>query len=365
MKVAIVHFVLLYMSGAEKVLQALSDIYPDADIFTHVYDPTNISSDLKKHKIQTTFINKLPFAKKLYKYYLPLMPYALEELDLLDYDLIISCESGPTKGIVPNPDALHVCYCHSPMRYVWDMYHEYARRRHPMLRFIQAYFIHKLKIWDSSSANRVDLFIANSSFVSKRIKSFYRRPAAVLSPPVDTHQFEIVSGEGDYYLWLGRFVHYKRADIAVEAFNNSNKKLIMIGEGEEFEHLKSKANGNIQMLGFQPFEVMKEKLEHCKALIFPGIEDAGIVPVEAMAAGKPVIAYNKGGLQDTMIDGKTGILFDDQSPGGLQHAIDKFEASSEDFDPKFIKKHGDQYSSEGFKQGFVQLIDEYVQDQKA
>ena len=363
MRVAIIHFVLLYMSGAERVLQALCDQYPDADIFTHVYDPTKISPDIKKHNIQTTFINKLPLAKKLYKYYLPLMPYALEELNLLEYDLIISCESGPTKGIVPNPDALHVCYCHSPMRYVWDMYHEYANRRHPLLRVVQAYFYHRLKIWDTSSADRVDFFIANSSFVKKRIKSYYRREAKVLPPPVNTHQFEIQADTGDYYLWLGRLVHYKRPDIPVEAFKHSDKHLVMIGAGEELETLRKKAGSNTRMLGFQSFDVMKEKLEHCKALIFPGVEDAGIVPVEAMAAGKPVIAYNKGGLKDTMIDGKTGVLYDDQSPAGLMAAVEKFEAMQGEFDPEFIKQHAEKFSYDGFKEKFVQLVDEYVHQQ--
>jgi len=358
MRVAIIHFVLLYMSGAERVLQALSELYPDADIFTHVYDPDNISDDIKKHRIQTTFINKLPWAKSLYKYYLPLMPYALEELDLQDYDLIISCESGPTKGVVPNPDALHISYVHSPMRYVWDMYHEYVSRKHPLLRFIQAYYVHRLKIWDTSSAGRVDVFVANSSFIKKRVKTFYRREAKVLPPPVNTDQFDLGENSGDYYLWLGRLVHYKRPDIAVDAFNNSGKKLVMIGAGEEFEKLRSRAKANITMLGYQPFEVMKEKLENCKALIFPGIEDAGIVPVEAMSAGKPVIALKKGGLKDTMIDGVTGVFFQDQSAEGLMEAVERFEDLQNGFDAKDIRKHAQSFDKEHFKHRFKQIVDE-------
>ncbi len=357
MNVAIVHFVLLYMSGAEKVLEALCELYPEADIYTHVYDPTNISDLIKKHKIKTTFINKLPGARNYYKNYLPLMPYALEQLDLSEYDLIISCESGPTKGIVPNPDSLHVCYCHSPMRYVWDMYHEYTKHKHILLKPIHSYFIHKLKIWDHSTASRVDLFIANSSFVSRRIKKYYRRDSMVLPPPVDIDNFETSAEIGDYYLWLGRFVQYKRPDIAVEAFNKSGKKLIMIGGGEETERLKEQANENIEIMGFQPFDVIKTMLAGCKALVFPGIEDAGIIPVEAMASGRPVIAFNKGGLKDTIIDGKTGLFFNEQTATGLAAAVEEFEAKKDMFDSQFIAEHAKSFSKHNFKVKFKQIVD--------
>lgn len=356
MKVAIIHFVLLYMSGAERVLQALCDAYPDADIYTHVYDPNKISADIKKHRIHTTFINKLPFAKKIYKYYLPLMPYALEELDLQRYDLIISCESGPTKGIVPNPDTLHICYCHSPMRYVWDLYYEYIERKSSLVKPLVAYFIHKLKIWDHSTASRVDLFIANSTFVSRRIKKYYRRDAVILSPPVDTDNFTPAETTGDYYLWLGRFVQYKRPDLAVETFNRNGKKLIMIGEGAELDSVRSKAKSNIEFLGFQSFEVIQKMLAGAKALIFPGIEDAGIIPVESMASGRPVIAYNKGGLKDTLIHGKTGLFFNEQTVESLQQAIDDFESKLTDFDSEFIAEHARQFNKENFKNNFEKIV---------
>jgi glycosyltransferase involved in cell wall biosynthesis len=361
MNVAIVHFVLLYMSGAEKVLEALCELYPDADIYTHVYDPTNISDRIKKHTIKTTFINKLPNAPKYYKYYLPLMPYALEQLDLSGYDLIISCESGPTKGIIPDPDTLHVCYCHSPMRYIWDMYHDYINRKGYFLRIVMAHLIHVLRIWDHTTASRVDLFVANSSFVQKRIQKYYRRDSIVLPPPVETDHFEISEGFEDYYLWMGRLVHYKRPDIAVDAFNTMGKKLIMIGDGEEIQSLRQRANDNIEIMGFQSFEMLQEKLANCQALIFPGVEDAGIIPIEAMASGKPVIAFNKGGLKDTIVDGKTGVFFDKQSAAGLISGVESFESKRDQFEPHYIASQAQRFSKHNFKLAFKRIVAEQLE----
>ena len=359
MKVAIVHFVLLYMSGAEKVLEALSEMYPDADIFTHVYDPENISDVIKKHNIQTTFVQKLPFSKKLYKYYLPLMPIALEELDLSGYDLVISCESGPTKGIIPDPDTLHICYCHSPMRYVWDRSHDYFKNQNGITRYFVKRMIHKLKIWDHSTSSRVDQFIANSTFVSRRIMKYYRRDSIVLPPPVNTKLFKPAKIIGDYYLWLGRFVPYKRPDIAVDAFNKSGKKLIMAGGiGEETKLIKEKAKGNITIMGYQSFEAIQKLLSECKALIFPGIEDAGIIPVEAMASGRPVIAFNKGGVQSTIIDGKTGILFNEQTPEALISAVEHYEKIENSFDPEMLVIHAKQYDKINFIDKLGKIINE-------
>ncbi len=361
MNVAIVHFVLLYMSGAEKVLEALCELYPEADIYTHVYDPTDISSVIKKHNIKTTFINKLPAARTFYQYYLPLMPYALEQLDLSGYDLIISCESGPTKGIIPDPDTLHVCYCHSPMRYIWDMYNDYVDRKSLILRIVLGHLIHVLRIWDHTTASRVDLFIANSSYVAKRIKKYYRMDSLVLSPPVNTDRFEISDKIDEYYLWVGRLVHYKRPDIAVDAFNALGKRLIMIGDGEGIKSLRRKANSNIEIMGFQPFDVLQEKLAKCRALIFPGIEDAGIIPVEAMASGRPVIAFNKGGLKDTIIDGKTGLFFNEQTAAGLASAVVEFETKMAIFDSQLIAEHAKSFSKLNFKLKFKQIIDEQLE----
>ncbi len=359
MKVAIVHFVLLYMSGAEKVLEALSEMYPGADIFTHVYDPENISDVINKHNIKTTFIQKLPFSNKLYKYYLPFMPIALEQLDLSSYDLVISCESGPTKGIVPDPDALHICYCHSPMRYVWDRSHDYLKNKNVITRYFVKRMIHKLKIWDHSTSSRVDLFIANSTFVSRRIMKYYRRDSIVLPPPVNTKLFKPANIIGDYYLWLGRFVPYKRPDIAVDAFNNSGKKLIMAGGiGEETRLIKGKVKDNITILGYQSFEAMQKLLSECKALIFPGIEDAGIIPVEAMAAGRPVIAFNKGGVQSTIIDGKTGILFNEQTSAALQKAVETFEENKSSFISEVLVQHAKQFDKDYFILNFKKIVED-------
>ncbi len=364
MKVAIVHFVLLYMSGAEKVLEALCELYPDADIYTHVYDPNNIPEHIKKHRIKTTFINRLPMARKFYKSYLPFMPIALEQLNLANYDLIISCESGPTKGIVPDPDTVHICYCHSPMRYVWDMYHMYNKRKNPVIRFLSALITHSLKIWDVTTAARVDQFVANSHFVARRINRYYHRSSIILSPPVDTTLFEVAEQHDNYYLWLGRLVHYKRPDIAVNAFNQNGKRLIIIGAGEEFEGLKSYAQPNIELLGYQSFEVIKKYLSRCRALIFPGIEDAGIIPMEAMASGRPVIGFDKGGVQTTIIDGLSGVLFQDQSPAGLVKAIERFEAMEDHFDSAKITAHVVQFDRENFKVSFNQIVTKLISERK-
>ncbi|MBI65987.1 MAG: glycosyl transferase [Candidatus Marinimicrobia bacterium] len=360
MKVAIIHFALLYMSGAERVLEALCELFPNATIFTHAYNPNKISKIINEHPIKTTFIQKLPFSKKLYQYYLPLMPYALEELDLSEYDLIISCESGPTKGIVPNPDAVHICYCHSPMRYVWDMSHDYLKNKNRVMKFFINRMIHKLKIWDHSTSSRVDLFIANSNFVSNRIMKYYRRDSIVLPPPVNTEKFKPSKIIGDYYLWLGRFVPYKRPDIAVDAFNHSGKKLIMVGgSGEETNYIRKKAKDNIIIKGYQSYETIQKLLSECKALIFPGIEDAGIVPVEAMSAGRPVIAFNKGGVQSTIIHKETGILFNEQTTKSLISAIEHFEKIENSFDSEKISDHAKQFD----KLNFINKLEKIINSQ--
>ncbi len=364
MKVAIIHFVLLYMSGAERVLEALCELYPDADIFTHVYDPENIPAHIRKHTIKTTFINRMPGAAKLYKLYLPFMPFALEQLDLSGYDLVISCESGPTKGIIPDPDATHVCYCHTPMRYIWDMYHDYVERKNPVVRFFAAIFTHSLRIWDVTTSARVDQFIANSHFVARRIKRYYHRNSIVIPPPVNTTSFTVAEEDEDYYLWLGRLVHYKRPDIAVKAFNQNGRRLIMIGAGAEYEKLRRSANPNIELLGYQPFEVIKTKLSRCRALIFPGIEDAGIIPVEAMAAGRPVIAFDKGGVESTIIDGMNGVMFQEQTPEGLNLAIERFEKMEDKFDAEKISAHAAQFDKSIFMRSFDEAATRVINERK-
>jgi len=319
------------MRGGEKVLEALCEMYPDADIYTHVYDQKKVSETIRSHNIFTTFISKLPFAKKLYKLYLPLMPIALELLDLTDYDLIISSESGPSKGIIPGPAATHICYCHSPMRYIWDHYHVYRRGASFLAKIMMPVTSHYLRQWDAVSAARTDLFIANSSHVANRIKKYYRRDAVVIHPPVAVDEFAKVdmSEVGDFYLWAGEMVSYKRPDILIDAFNQSGRQLVVIGDGPELKKLQRISKDNIQFHGKVDFDTLKWHFSRCKALIFPGEEDFGIVPVEVLASGRPIIGLAKGGLLDIVGNESVGKLFHTASVEDLQLAINAFEAEPE------------------------------------
>ncbi len=329
MKVALVHYWLVGMRGGEKVLESLCRMFPEADIYTHVAIPERLSDTIRRHKITETFIARLPFARTWYPRYLPLMPLALEALDLTGYDLIISSEAGPAKGVIPGPNTIHLSYCHSPMRYIWDQYYVYRQCAGLLTRILLPFIAHYIRVWDTISATRVDLFIANSHFVSKRIKKYYRREASVVHPPVMVDEFVPVppSEHSDYYLWCGELVSYKRPDIAIEAFNVSRKPLIIIGDGEQRSKLQTMAKPNIVFLGKAPFEILKHHAARCRALIFPGEEDFGIVPLEVQASGRPVIAYAKGGALETVIDGKTGVFFTDASATSLNEAIERFEES--------------------------------------
>ena len=333
-KVAIVHYWLVGMRGGERVLESLCRMFPAADIFTHVADVDQLSDTIRRHRITQTFVGRLPFAKRWYRHYLPLMPMALEALDLTGYDLIISNEAGPAKGVIPRPDALHINYCCSPMRYIWDQYHVYRARAGFFTRLVMPLIAHYLRIWDTVSATRVDHFIADSRHVANRIRKYYRRDCDVVYPPVMVDEFlPVAQGErGDYYLWCGELASYKRPDLAIAAFNLTGKPLIVIGDGDERKRLEAIANPNIRFLGKASFADLKFHVARCRALIFPGEEDFGIVPLEAQSSGRPVIAFAKGGALETVIDGQTGVLFNDQSAEGLNGAIVKFEASGLEFD---------------------------------
>ena len=355
-RTAIIHYWLVNMRGGERVLEALCELYPEADIYTHVLDEDAISSFLRQRNIKTTFINRLPWAKKLYQAYLPLMPLALEQLNLSGYDLVISSESGPAKGVIVGPNTLHVCYCHSPMRYLWDMHSDYLIDASLPVRLLFPLLAHYLRIWDRHSALGVDRFIANSAFVAKRIQKCYRREAEVIPPPAAVEEFYIAEEKDDYYLLFGQLVKYKRADLAIEAFNRLGKRLVVIGDGEMLSKLKSMANGNIEFLGKQPFGQVKHYLAHCQALIFPGVEDFGIVPVEAMASGRPVIAFAAGGVMETVRENVTGLFFHQQTPESLIEAIERFEHSQAQFDPLAIRCHAESFSKELFKRRIADFI---------
>jgi glycosyltransferase involved in cell wall biosynthesis len=344
------------MRGGEKVIEALCELFPQADIYTHVYDPDGISEVIRAHKVHTTFIAKLPAAKRLYKKYLPLMPMALEELDLRAYDLVISSEAGPAKGVITRPGSLHICYCHSPMRYIWDQYHIYRQNTGLITRLFMSTISPALRVWDVSTAARVDHFVANSQFVAKRIRKFYRRDATVIHPPVSVEAFFPANRPGDYYLCAGQLVRYKRIDLAVAAFSQLGKRLIVAGTGEEASALAKLATENIRFVGRPTDEELRSLIANCRALVFPGEEDFGIVPVEAMACGRPVIAYASGGVLETVIDGKTGVLFPEQSVASLKAAIARFEEGEDRFESSEIRQRAALFNGVVFKSKFSDLV---------
>ncbi len=348
MKVAIIHYWLVGMRGGEKVIEALCDMYPQADIYTHVYVPEMMSEKIRAHRIFPTFINALPRAPRMYKTYLPLMPLALEQLDLRDYDLIISSESGPAKGVIVPAHAVHVCYCHTPMRYIWNMYQDYRKSAGFVARMLMPPLTHYLRMWDVTSAARVDSFVANSTTVASRIHRYYGADSVVIHPPVDTSAFASVTPSelGDFYLMAGELVSYKRPDLAVRAFNEMKRKLVVIGGGEMLEELRRIAEPHVSILGPQPFDVLKSHYARCRALIFPGEEDFGMVPVEAMASGRPVIAFGRGGATETVRDGVTGVFFDEQSTEAIISAVQKLAEMP--IDSLKIVEHAQQFGRDPF-----------------
>src|SRR6202158_1548512 len=357
MKVAIIHYWLVGMRGGEKVIEALCEMYPQADIFTHVYVPEMVSDRIRQHRVIPTFINALPRAAKMYKTYLPLMPLALEQIDLSGYDLIISSESGPAKGIIPPSDAIHVCYCHTPMRYIWNMYHQYRNGAGRLARLMMPPLTHYLRMWDVTSAARVDSFVANSATVARRIHRYYGADSVVIHPPVDTGAFSIAAaGElDDYYLMAGELVSYKRPDLAVRAFNDMKLKLVVIGGGEMLDEIRRLAGPSVTVLGAQPFDVLKQHYARCRALIFPGEEDFGMVPVEAMASGRPVVAFGRGGATETVANGVSGVFFAEQTAGAMSSAVNNLAGI--EINPEKIAAHASQFGRDQFFQKMRAHID--------
>lgn len=362
-KLALVHEWLSIIAGSEKVVGELLALYPDAELFTLVdfFNDDERKLIHSKHA-QTSFIQHLPFAKTSFRSYLPLMPLAVEQFDVSKFDVVISSHHAVAKGVLTHQNQLHICYCHSPMRYAWDFYHEYLReaKLDKGLRGMMAkMLLHYLRIWDVASANRVDAFIANSHYIARRIKRIYNREATVIYPPVDVEKFECKSQKDDYYLAVARFVPYKKVDVIVQAFSQMpDKKLVLIGEGDKA--ILKNATRNIEVIGFQPFESLKTYLASAKAFVYAAEEDFGITIVEAQACGTPVIAFGKGGATETVIDGKTGVLFSQQTAESLKEAVKKFEQMT--FDANAIRKNAERFNRTVFAESIKTFIDEKYRD---
>lgn len=360
MKIAIVHYWLMSMRGGEKVLEQLCQAYPEADIFCLVARPERISETIRAHKITTSFLQRLPGGVRFYQSLLPLMPLAVEQFDLTGYDVIISQETNVSKGPVTTYKTLHINYCHTPMRYAWDMYHQYLNGSGlgRIKKIVMAITMNYMRIWEVAASNRVDIFLASSRNAQARIWKHYRRESAVIYPPADTSGFRPGGEPGDHYLMLGQIIPYKRVDLAVEAFNRSGRRLIVVGEGSEAERLKALAKPNVTFMGSQPFEVIKDLYRACKAFVFPGEEDIGITPLEAQASGRPVIAYARGGALETVVDGETGIFFEEQTPEALNAAIERWERGGHAITPEKCVANALTFSNEAFQDQFRRFVDE-------
>lgn len=357
-KVAIIHDWLVVPGGAERIVNLMLDIFPDADVYTTVYDSHSMEGSIRTKKIYASFIQKLPFGRTKYQTYLPLMPIAVEQFDLTGYDLVISSSSSVAKGVVTDAKTLHICYCHTPMRYAWDLYHEYVGYEKPGLikRSAIALLMNYIRMWDRLSADRVDYFIANSNYVARRIEKHYRRDSVTIYPPVNTEFYVPNNKTKEYFLVVSRLVPYKRVDLVVETFNKLGLPLVIVGHGSEYKKLVSIAKPNIQFKGRLSDEEVKEYYASCKALIFPGEEDFGITPLEAMASGRPVIAFRGGGAMETVVDGKTGIFFTEQSVAAITDAVERFLSAEKGFDPTIIREHAVKFNEAEFKEALFSFI---------
>lgn len=352
-KTALVHYWLVRRRGGEAVLEAIGRLFPSADLIANVIDPEILYGSLAQMPQTATYVNRLPAARKAYPLYMPLMPAALEALDMSAYDLIISSEAGPAKWVIPSPEAKHICYCHSPMRYIWDQRHGYFKKLSPPFRPVAHWAAGKLRASDVLSSFRVTQFVANSHFVGKRIEQYYRRDVEVIHPPVDVETFETAEPE-DFYLCAGQVVSYKRVDIAVQACTALGRRLVVAGGGN-VEGLKKMAGPTVSFLDDVDTPTMRSLMRRCRALLYPGLEDFGIVPVEVMASGRPVIAFGKGGAVDSVVHGASGLLVKEQTVDAFKAAILAFEAEAEAFDVAACQAAAARFSRAVFERKFLDL----------
>ncbi len=372
MKVAVVCDWLVTYAGAEKVLEQILRIFPEADLFAVVDFIPEEKRDFILHKpVTTTFIQKLPKAKRKYRNYLPLMPIAIEQLDVSGYDLVLSSSHCVAKGILTGPNQVHISYVHSPVRYAWDLQHQYLREAgltSGLKSKIARMILHYMRIWDVRTANGVDYFIANSHFIAKRIWKCYRRKAKVIYPPVDVEKFACHTQKEDFYLTASRMVPYKKMDLIVEAFSQMpEKELVVIGQGPDFEKIKKLVAPNVRMLGYQPDEVLKDYMQRAKAFVFAAEEDFGITPVEAQACGTPVIAFGRGGSLETVRgygekENPTGVFFGEQTVSSLTEAVARFEEVQERILPQNCRRHAETFSVEVFRENIEQYVKQVLEE---
>ncbi len=363
MKIAIIHDWFNEVGGAEKCVESFVHLYPQADIFSLIdflprQERTKI---LAGAYAKTSFIQKLPFVKSKYRQYLPLFPFAIEQFDLSNYDVILSSSHAVAKGVLSHASQLHICYCYTPMRYAWDLYFPYLEEtglNKGLKGWFAKYFLHKIRLWDTQTAQRVDHFIAISHYISKRIKKTYGKDSTVIYPPVDVEAFEVCYQKEDFYLTASRMVPYKKIDLIVEAFRSMpDKKLIVIGDGPDFAKIQAKASQNVVLMGYQSFDILKAYMQKAKAFVFAAEEDFGITPIEAGACGTPAIAFGKGGVKETVVEGVTGIFFDVQTVPSLINAIHKFETLT--FDAATIRTHTLKFSKDRFEKEIKNFIEEH------
>lgn len=366
MRVAIVTDWLVTYAGAERVLEQLLLMFPDADLYA-VCDflPSAERGFLEGHSIYTTFIQKLPFAYRKYRSYLPLMPLAIEQLDLSAYDLVISSSHAVAKGVLTGPDQLHICYVHSPIRYAWDLQHQYLREaqlERGIKSWLARWLLHRVRLWDVRTANGVDMFVANSNFIAHRIQKVYRRDAVVVYPPVDVSGFALHEDKEDFYLTASRMVPYKKMSLVVEAFSAvPDRRLVVIGDGPEMAGVRRAAGKNIEILGYQSADVLRDYMQRARAFVFAAEEDFGIAPVEAQACGTPVVAFRKGGALETVVGlddsrAPTGIFFSEQTTSSINDAVERFETNHAAFSPQACRANALRFSKDVFRTQIMELI---------
>lgn len=356
MKVALVHDWLTNFGGAERVVESFHRLFPEAPIYTVLYDQSRMPESFQSMDIRTSFLQMVPFAKKKHQLLLQFMPLAVEQFDLSNYDLVLSSSTCCAKGIITRAGTCHISYCNTPMRYAWDFYHEYTGKQGLLLRGYVAWQMNRIRQWDCLSANRVDYFLANSRNVARRIKKHYRRDSYVIYPPVDTDFYKPSGNERNYFLCGGRLVKYKRIDLAVEAFSRLKLPLWVAGDGEEYKSLKKLAGSSIKFLGKVNDSELRSLYQQCRAFVFSGEEDFGIMPLEAQACGRPVIALGKGGVLETVIGGQTGLFFEHQTVDSLVEAVRRYIEEEAGFSPQQITAHARSFGKERFKMEIREFV---------